>query len=152
MKGRDEAEEVEQSCSARAAEFPGIVGPDSYWNLEHQTGSGRRPAQPESRQLRRDGRASRGQGLKILAREAKNIAAQHVPTSRTKWSWDCKTPEVALVGTSVSAGALVFLRVPQPAARSFWTDLSSWDGSPARRTSALAACMATHERARPALI
>jgi len=38
VEGRDEAEEVEQSCSAGAAEFPGIVEPDSFWNPEHQTG------------------------------------------------------------------------------------------------------------------
>ena len=31
MKGRDEAEEAEQFCSAGTAEFPGIVEPDSYW-------------------------------------------------------------------------------------------------------------------------
>ena len=102
--------------------------------------SGRRQTRPESRQLRRDGRASRGQGLKILAREAKNIAAQFVPKSRTEWSWDCRTPDVALAGIFVSGGALVFLRVPQ-AAPSSSAYLSPWGGSPARRTSALAACM-----------
>jgi len=42
VKGRDEAGEAEQSCSAGAAEFPGIVDLDSYWNLEHQTGKWRR--------------------------------------------------------------------------------------------------------------
>ncbi len=59
MEGRDEAEEVEQFCSAGTAEFPGIVDPDSFWDLEHQTDSGRRQARPESRQLRRDGRLAK---------------------------------------------------------------------------------------------
>jgi hypothetical protein len=40
VERRDEAEEVEQSCSAGAAEFPGIVEPDSLWDPEHPTGEG----------------------------------------------------------------------------------------------------------------
>jgi hypothetical protein len=37
VQGRDEAEEVEQFCSAGTAEFPGIVDSGSFWNPEHQT-------------------------------------------------------------------------------------------------------------------
>jgi hypothetical protein len=60
------------------------------------------------RQLRRDGNTGRRQGLTILAREVNKIAARIVPNSQAEWLWDCTTPETALTGTSVSAGALRF--------------------------------------------
>jgi hypothetical protein len=37
------------------------------------------------------------------------MAARNVPISQAKWSWDCTTPQTALTGTFVSAGAVVFL-------------------------------------------
>jgi len=49
-------------------------------------------------------------GLKILAREVTNIAAQIVPPSQANWLWDCTTPDMALAGSSVSAGAIAFSR------------------------------------------
>jgi hypothetical protein len=97
--------------SAGTAEFPGIVeNPILFENWGIKTGSGGRLVSPESRQARTRRQAGREQGLKILAREANNIAARNVPTSQAKRLWDCTTREAALAGTSVSAGAIVFVR------------------------------------------
>jgi hypothetical protein len=41
------------------------------------------------------------------------MAARNVPISQAKWSWDCTTPQTALTGTFVSAGAIVFLRATE---------------------------------------
>ncbi len=66
---------------------------------------------PEAHQLRCDGQARRGQGLKILAREEILISAgSKLSDSRTVWLRDCLTPQAALAETFVSAGALVFWR------------------------------------------
>jgi hypothetical protein len=54
--------------------------------------------------------AEPGQGLKILAREAENMAARNVPISQADWLWDCTTPHTALAGSSVPAGAIVVFR------------------------------------------
>ncbi len=153
MERRDEAEEVEQSCSAGAAEFPGIVEPDSFGSPEHQTGKWQAASLTgvASAQTRRW--ASRGQGLKILAREAKNIAARLVPKSRTEWSWDCKTPDSALTGISVSVRrACVFARTSN---RPFFFRFPVTVGRhscPSHIRISRAAGMATHERAGRALI
>jgi len=72
--------------------------------------SGRRQTGLEH-QLRCKRQVSRGQGLKILAREEILISAEYNwPNTRTVWLRDCSTPQAALVGTFVSASALVFLR------------------------------------------
>ncbi len=151
MKPRKESSSAQQGLRNSRASLSRILIGDP----EHQTGEWQAASLTgvASAQARRQ--ASRGQGLKILAREAKNIAARFVPKSRTKWSWDCRTPDVALTGIFVSGGALAFLRIllralKQPILSS--PDLSPWDGDPTRRTSALAACRATHERAGRALI
>ena len=41
------------------------------------------------------------------------MAARNVPISQAKWSWDCTTPQTALTGSFVSAGAIVFLRATE---------------------------------------
>jgi len=60
------------------------------------------------RQLRRDRRAGRRQGLKILARKVNNNAARTVPKSQPEWLWDCTTPRTAPTGITVPGGALRF--------------------------------------------
>ena len=70
----------------------------------------------ENAQAQARRRASRGQGLNILQREAKISTAQlEMPCSRAEWSWDCSTPSMALGGKFVSASAYAFL--PHPCAK-----------------------------------
>ena len=112
MEGRDEAEEAERHPSAGVVEFPGIVETDSAsirnpgntgeWQAASSIGFASAQMPP---------RAHREQGLKILAREENYIAARHkLPNSQTEWLWDCLTPQVALAGIFVSAGAVVSSR------------------------------------------
>lgn len=97
--------------SAGTAEFPGIVeGPSLFRDSGIQTGCGGRSIWTRSRQLRRDPRLNRRQGLNILARDVENMTARLVPISQADWLWDCTTPHTALAGSSVPASAIVFLR------------------------------------------
>jgi len=79
-----------------------------------------------SRQLGRDGDTGRQQGLNILAREDTNIAVPKAPISQADWLWDCTTPDAALAGTSVSAGALRFCR-KNTGSETFFTQIASVD-------------------------
>jgi len=112
VEGGDEAEEAERRPSAGVVEFPGIVKADSAsirnpgnageWQAASSIGFASAQRQPG---------AGRGQGLKILAREDNYIAARYkLPISQTEWLWDCLTPQAALAGISVPAGAVAFAR------------------------------------------
>jgi hypothetical protein len=81
---------------------------ESFWGLQHRTGCGERLAWPADASAQTRRRAGRRQGLKILAREVNIIAALRMPKSQAKWLWDCTTPQTALAGILVSAGALRF--------------------------------------------
>jgi len=105
---RDAGAEASGPLQRRAAEFPGIVERRSlFGNSGIKTGYGG-DWFADHRVARRDGMLDREQGLKILAREALNIAVSKAPTSQANWLWDCTTPDAALAGTSVSAGAIRF--------------------------------------------
>jgi len=120
VEGGDEAEEAERRPSAGVVEFPGIVETDSA-SIEDPGNTGEWQAASSigfaSAQMRP--RVGRGQGLKILAREENYIAARYkLPNSQTEWLWDCLTPQAALAGIPVSAGAVAFARNNPAAQRS----------------------------------
>ena len=111
VERRDEAEEASGSLSGELRNSRASCECWSpFWISGIKTGYGGRLACPSivSAQTRRQ--AGREQGLKILAREVTNIAVQKAPTSQADWLWDCTTPQTALTGTSVSAGAIAFSR------------------------------------------
>src|ERR1017187_8378910 len=140
MRPRKQSSPAQQGLrNSRASLIWILIG---IWSIKQVSGGGKlnRVASAQARRW-----AIRRQGLNILARAAKNIAARFVPKSRTEWSWDCRTPSAALAGISVSEGALAFVRPFHATHSSAY--LSPCDGRPDRRTSALAACMATHEQA-----
>lgn len=112
MERRDEAEEAERHLSAGVVEFPGIVETDSA-SIKNpgNTGEWQAASSIGFASAQMPPRVRREQGLKILAREENYIAARHkLPNSQTEWLWDCLTPQAALAGISVSAGALVSSR------------------------------------------
>jgi hypothetical protein len=104
------------------------------------------------RQLRRNGEPAEDKAWKKLAREAKNMAARHVPISQTEWSWDCTTPQGALTESYASAGVFVFWPGFSAFRRVLQLDLSVCGGHFAAVLPALAACMTSGKATRPAQI
>jgi hypothetical protein len=90
-----------------------------FGDLRHQNRAWRAAGVPILASARTRRFTGRQQGLKILAREAYKIAVPKAPISQANWLWDCTTPDTALAGTSVSAGAICFGRETSDSVLSF---------------------------------
>jgi hypothetical protein len=117
VERRDEAAEAKQFSQQGLRNSRASLSAGFFFGIRasKQVVAGGRLCRIASAQTRRH--AGRGQGLKILAREAENMAARNVPISQANWSWDCTTPQTALTGILVSVGAIVFLRKTDPSMR-----------------------------------
>src|SRR3974390_523086 len=94
-----------QNSPASWRRIPRVANPGNTAGCDGRNATANAPAQARRQ-------ADRGQGLKILQREATYITALHqeLPCSQAKWLWDCLTPYTALAGRSVSASACAFSR------------------------------------------
>jgi len=97
------------------AEFPDIMRAGIFFRVPaSKQVTAERTVCPGNASAQTRRRTGRRQGLKILAREANNIAARIVPNSQAEWSWDCTTPRTAPTGITVPDGASRFSRKIAP--------------------------------------